>query len=519
MRNIPFQRFAGSVVARGSYGLASFAGRVDPRLALFLTLIGALVILRALGVIDDHGFAGLAIGAGPTSMLQTYDAEENELEDERDSIIAAAEARAANGGDRGLNDTERSRIGAINTRLTAIGEDKKLLEASRSRQRQAPVDPEAAQAAAATAVATATAEKAKAPKPFASFGEQLQAVRAAALAAKSGGAPDPRLVAINEWNQAQMAASGLNETVGADGGFAVQQDYNDDLVSRIETEAVLWPLATPVPLSANSNGVKINQIDETTRATGSRYGGVQVYWEPEATAATAKKPKIKRLELQLAKLMGLGYRTDEVGQDWAASGALMDRAFTSEIAFSLDDAALRGTGAGMPQGILTAAALVSVSAEGGQAADTVVAENFFNMFARMPARSKRRANWYINGDLWPQIFQLHQVIGTGGSPLFIPTGAIGDAPGGTLLGRPVVEIEQASAPGDLGDVSFVDMAEYLKLEKGGVARASSIHVEFLTDQEVFRWILRTNGAPGWSSAITPYKGSFTKSPFVALAAR
>ena len=66
---------------------------------------------------------------------------------------------------------------------------------------------------------------------------------------------------------------------------------------------------------------------------------------------------------------------------------------------------------------------------------------------------------------------------------------------------------------------FLDPAEYLRLEKGGIARASSIHVEFLTDQEVFRWILRTNGAPGWSSAITPYKGSFTKSPFVALAAR
>jgi HK97 family phage major capsid protein len=104
-------------------------------------------------------------------------------------------------------------------------------------------------------------------------------------------------------------------------------------------------------------------------------------------------------------------------------------------------------------------------------------------------------------------------------PLFIPTGALGDAPGGTILGRPVVEIEQASAPGDVGDVSFVDMAEYLRLAKGGIQRASSIHVEFLTDQEVFRWILRTNGAPGWKSAITPYKGSFTKSPFVALAAR
>jgi HK97 family phage major capsid protein len=515
MHSTSLLRYAGHVSAFGSYGAPTLAGyRLNPRLALFLGLLGALFLISALGLGDHH----LLLLAGPVSLLQSNQSEASELEDERDSIIAAAEGRAANGGTRGLSEDEKGRLTAINGRLEAIDAENVLLEQARSKRRTAPAVDETA-AAAVSISAIATTSTPEAPKPFRSFGDQLAAVRQAAIAARSGAAPDGRLVAINEHYQSQMAAAGLNETVGGDGGFAVQQDFSDSLLERIDTEAVLWPAATPVPLSSNSNGVKINQIDETTRATGSRYGGVQVYWEPEATAATAKKPKIKRLELNLAKLFGLGYRTDELGQDWQASGALMDRAFTSEMAFALDDAAFRGSGAGQPQGILGAAALVSVSAESGQAADTVVAENFFNMFARMPARSKRRANWYINGDLWPQIFQLHQVIGTGGSPLFIPTGALGDAPGGTILGRPVVEIEQASAPGDLGDVSFVDMAEYLRLEKGGIQRASSIHVEFLTDQEVFRWILRTNGAPSWSSAITPYKGSFTKSPFVALAAR
>src|SRR6185369_2484403 len=88
MRNIPFQRFAGSVSAFGSYGLPSLTGiRVDRRLALFLTIIGALVLLRAIGVLDDHGF-GLLAGAGPISLLQGHQAEANELEDERDTIIA-----------------------------------------------------------------------------------------------------------------------------------------------------------------------------------------------------------------------------------------------------------------------------------------------------------------------------------------------------------------------------------------------------------------------------------------------
>jgi HK97 family phage major capsid protein len=402
MHSNPLLRFSGSVSAFGSYGLPSIAGyRLNPRIAAFIALIGIVVLLRALGALDDHGF--MLLGAGPVSLLQSNHTEAAELEAERDSIIAAAEARAGNGGDRGLNDTERTRLGAINGRLEQIDTDNTLLEASRSQRRNAPaVDDDTAAAAAATTVASTG--HAEAPKPFRSFGEQLQAIRGAALAARAGGAPDPRLIAVNEFARTQMAASGLNETVGGDGGFAVQLDYSDALLARIDTEAALWPQAFEIPLSPGSNGAKINQLDETSRATGSRWGGVQVYWEAEATTVTAKKPKISPLELTLQKLFGIAYRTDEISQDWQASGALLDRAFSAEMAFALDDSAVRGTGAGQPKGYLNSAALVSVSAESGQTVDTVIAENFYNMFARMPARSKRRAAWYINGDLWPQIF-------------------------------------------------------------------------------------------------------------------
>lgn len=442
------------------------------------------------------------------------------LETERDALLGEEKAILASIDAAGrATDEQRARLVAIDSRFTGSVDKPGLTaeiaaeERRRERQRSEP-----SAAASGTPEITFT-KPTEAPKPFGDFGAYLSAVRDSAVLAKSGRAPDARLVAIQDYARTQAAASGLQESVGSDGGFAVQTDMIDRILDRIDGESVLWPLAQPVPLSDGSNGAKINVIDETTRATGSRFGGVQVYWEAEAAAATAKKPKIQKIELNLAKLFGIGYRTDEVGQDWRASGAVMERAFVSEMAFVLDDAAVRGTGAGVPLGFLNSPALVTVSKETGQAVDTVLAENIYKMFARMPARSKRRAAWYINGDLWPQIFQLAQVIGTGGVPLFIPSGALGDAPGGNILGRPVVEIEQASAPGDLGDISFVDMAEYVRLEKGGIQRATSIHVEFLTDQEVFRWILRTNGAPGWKSAITPYKGSATRSPFVILEAR
>lgn len=452
------------------------------------------------------------------SLLAILQDKRKALKAEADALIEAAEAGPTPEATIAALESSKERRAAIATEVETIDAELAAESERRARDAAAPALPDAVGARAViTAVQPSAADEP--PTPFATFGDQLEAIRQSAINVRNGQAPDPRIAAVDEFARMEATALGMNETVGSDGGFAVQTDIRDRILEGIEGEAVLWPKAFGVPLSANSNGAKINLLDESSRATGSRFGGVRVYWEPEATAPAASKPKIHKLELTLAKLFGLGYRTDELGQDWAASGAVLEAAFTGEMAFALDDAAIRGTGAGMPLGFLNSPALVTVAKESGQAADTVLADNLFKMFGRMPARSKRRAEWYINGDLWPQIFTLHQVIGTGGVPLFIPSAGIGAAPGGTLLGRPVVEIEQASAPGDLGDISFVDMHEYLKLEKGGIQRASSIHVEFLTDQEVFRWILRTNGAPGWKSAITPYKGSTTRSPFVVLEAR
>jgi HK97 family phage major capsid protein len=211
--------------------------------------------------------------------------------------------------------------------------------------------------------------------------------------------------------------------------------------------------------------------------------------------------------------------SDELLEDQTAYTQIVESAFAEEMAFTLDDAIVRGTGVGQPLGILNAGAYVSVAAEGGQAADTFVAENVWGMYARLPARSLARAEWYINSALIPQLAQLQLAVGTGGVPLYIPAGGISQAPFGTLLGRPINFIEQASAPGDVGDAILADLSQYLLIKKGDIQRASSIHVYFDTDETAFRWVWRVNGQPLWTSAVTPYKGTPTVTPFVGLAAR
>ena len=100
-----------------------------------------------------------------------------------------------------------------------------------------------------------------------------------------------------------------------------------------------------------------------------------------------------------------------------------------------------------------------------------------------------------------------------------PGTGITDAPFGTLLGRPIEVIEQASALGSVGDITFADLSRYLWIDKGKMDKATSIHVRFVQAEQALRFIARINGQPMMNSPITPYKGSNTLSAFVALQAR
>ena len=188
-----------------------------------------------------------------------------------------------------------------------------------------------------------------------------------------GGSVDPRLFTA--------AASGLNETVPSEGGFLVQQDFSQEILQDVFQTGILASRCRRIPISGNANSLKINGIDETSRAS-TRSGGILGYWEEEAAEKTASKPKFRKIELNLKKLIGLCYATDELLQDAAALEGVIRQGFVSEFGFLLDDAIINGTGAGQPLGILNSGCLVSVDKETGQKAATVVAENVIKMYSR-----------------------------------------------------------------------------------------------------------------------------------------
>jgi HK97 family phage major capsid protein len=349
----------------------------------------------------------------------------------------------------------------------------------------------------------------------AAFGEFLQAVARSA----KGEYQDPRLAV-------QASASGLNTGAGVDGGFLVRTDFSTQLLNRGMEEAVLASRCTSIDIGPGADGIELPYIDETSRATGSRWGGVQIYRRTEADTVSASKPRLGMLEIRLEDLMGICYATDRALRDATSLGQIVTLAFGSEFAFRVDDEILRGTGAGQCLGILSSGALISQAAEGSQVADTVVAENIIKMRARLRARNRPNSAWYINQEIETQlplmVVKVKNVAGAenvGGAPIYMPANGLAGQMFDTLFGKPVIPIEQASAIGDVGDIMLLDLGEYLLIRKGALETAESIHVRFLYGENTFRFTYRINGAPAWKTPLTPYKGANTLGPFITLAAR
>lgn len=349
----------------------------------------------------------------------------------------------------------------------------------------------------------------EAEKPFESFGKQLRAIMAAG---RPGAVVDKRLLYINE--QQQRAASGSNESVLAEGGFLVQKSFGKEILSRsYETGKLIGRLAK-LNLDPGTNGIKIPVVKETSRATGSRWGGLRCYWKGEAAQLEKSKPEFRMVELELKKLTGLWYVTDELLKDASVMESIAMQGFSSEFGFMLDNAAIAGGGAYDPKGFTNSGALVVVAKEAGQAAATINVANLAKMEARLFDASDRSAIWVAHKSTKAQLMQLT----IGNVPVYI-SNVKEKANFDFLLGRPIVYMEQCETLGTQNDIMLVDPNEILSIQQNEMEVASSIHVQFVYDESVFRFIHRFDCQPTLNKAVDPFKGTDKESAFVTLATR
>jgi HK97 family phage major capsid protein len=436
-------------------------------------------------------------------------------------------ARITNEQTRLANEAQREQLANVATIAGADAERQRRTQAS-GRLTDADLPNRATILAGQTLPAVARDHAAEGRWGFANIGEFCRQVHTAAT--RFHGNPTARLAQAYESPAAreylgsmslhpQAAEQGLGEAIGSEAGFLVPPTFSTNLFQRMYGSGTLLGMCDNYTVAGNSISFPRNL--ESSRATGSRYGGVQGYWKEEGVAAPATKPKFGLLQLTLRQLIALCRISDNLLEDSPmALTQYVDRAFTDELNFLTGQAIFAGTGTGQPLGLTNAACTVSVAKDPGQTQKTITSSNIVNMWARLWAGCRAKACWFINQDVEPSLQLLTLGIGTAGIATYMGPGGLSGTPYATILGRPVVPIEFAATLGTVGDIVLADLSHYVTATKGGGPQSAiSIHFYFDTNDQAFRITFRIDGQPWWASPLTPFSGTNTQSMCVTLATR
>lgn len=403
-----------------------------------------------------------------------------------------------------------TRLEALNAELDALETEVAALASQIEREeahaRRSAVFAAPAQDVSARRAAFSAARTVAEPDPEQTYGFRNMADFALAVHGSRGGVlSDARLNAA--------LPSNYNVGGGTSGeGFLVPPQYREAIWEMVFSGTDLLNRITPEPTSSNI----VQLVKDETTPWGS--SGVQAYWRAEAGQMTASKITQKGVQVALDELYAFVVATDELLADAPRLSNRLTVQAARAINWTASDAVMWGDGVGKPLGFMNSGALVTQAKEAGQAVDTVVAANIGKMYSRLLSQNLGASFWLANPDTLPQIM----VMTIGDQPIWTPPNqGFKEAPGGFLMGRPLVLSDHSDTLGDLGDLTLVDPMGYYAAQKegGGIDFASSIHLYFDYGAQAFRWTFRIGGQPFLSAPVTPPRSANTRSHFVALEAR
>lgn len=310
------------------------------------------------------------------------------------------------------------------------------------------------------------------------------------------GRQDPRLMvnAITTWG---------GESVGGDGGYLLPPQFAQEILSVVQGGDSF--VSSLRPFITNTNLITV-PVDETTPWSTSGITGAKT---AEAGTISATKPALKQVNVQLYKAAALVHVSDENLRDVPFLASYVMNKMAEKIRYICEDWCMNGAGAGAePLGLTKGAGTVTIAKESTQtrATSPLVPQNLANMFAALLPGGASRAFWVMNPTVLPYLWTL--TLGNAGFPLYVAD--FKAAPGGILLGRPVILSETAAIAGSLNDVVLVDPAGYIcAMQSEGISAATTIAFAFDQGLQSFRATLRCGGAPILQAKIARAKSSST----------
>jgi HK97 family phage major capsid protein len=289
-----------------------------------------------------------------------------------------------------------------------------------------------------------------------------------------------------------------NITFGEDGAFAAPPDVANDIKKKIDASADLVGLCS----RWNTNSDRYTwHLDE--QEPWSNTNGITGSWIDEGQTIATSSNKLTKVQTDLHKYAIAIPASSEILRSSSQLEQLIRTSAPARIAEELNSVILDGNGVGKPHGIFRSGVLAIQSKESGQTAATIVRKNVTGMHNKVhpTSRTNPAFRFVANLDVEPQLEELK---GDDNRPLYLPGGGnpnLADKPFDTLRGRPLIYSPHAKALGDVGDLAGIDFSKYLVVFGENLRADFSIHVRFMSDEGVFRFIIHVGGRPMWGKKI------------------
>ena len=295
------------------------------------------------------------------------------------------------------------------------------------------------------------------------------------------------------------------QSVGADGGFLVPDQFASELLTVRPDEAIIRPRAR---VFGGGSGVNFGElhIPALQYSGNNMFAGASVTWIDEGAVKPEEQIAFKRVTLHPFEVAAHVQVTDRLLSNAPTIEEIVKTQLRGALIDAEEEAFLVNAGmvAGAPNPIIGDAATITVPRAGGGA---VVYQDLADMLAVFWGR---RGVWIVGRDMLPSLMAL---VDANGNLVWQPNARDGNP--GTIFGMPVLFSDHSPALGTLGDVVLADLSYYLIGDGGGIGIAVSPHMLFTSNITIIKAWKLVDGTP-WLTG--PLPTSIPTSPFVELAA-
>jgi HK97 family phage major capsid protein len=299
----------------------------------------------------------------------------------------------------------------------------------------------------------------------------------------------------------QVKQTGMNEGVGADGGFTVPVEYASTV---IEFAILMSDILKKVQrVSMKSNSAKWPRLAQTDE---SFFGGFCFHWLDEGERKVPSKIAFEQVTFTAHKVASVCVLTDELVQDSLINiinyiTALGARAWMYEMERCVID----GSGVGQPLGF-TNDPVVIANAVPRTTLNTLDWRDFINLeqamnenfrdlafvLRRKAVSTARLQMDTTNHPIWDEGWGVHN-----GTPNMTPT----------IIGYPYHVTRNAKHVGHQGDVTLCDLSYYMLAIRKDMTIDISPYPYWLTDETAIRFVARIDGKCGTPYAFKLLKGA------------